>query len=147
MLTLRDSPAFYNWLTDGDDIQRRQDDLVSGLVFDVENNDLWRDGWGTRPETVEGRLARVSELTNAAPRLIPVFSHRYLLAEPCQASNPLFSIVQSDIIIYGADLRTYFLHEFADLLGIESDKARTLTSAMIQARYSTYGQIPFWRAC
>lgn len=54
----------------------------------------------------------------AAPTLIPITGHRYLLAEPCRVGNPVLSVYQADIISYGADLRRYLLIEFAGLLGI-----------------------------
>jgi hypothetical protein len=44
--------------------------------------------------------------------MIPVYSHRYLPAEPCEAGNPVFSIYQTDIIHYGYDLADYFAREF-----------------------------------
>lgn len=141
---LRDRPALYNWLSDGDVIQSRLDDLVSGLTFDVEQNNLWRPGWGRRPATAEARSYRVRELVAGAPRLIPVFGHRFLLAEPCEAGNPVFSIVQSDIIVYGSDLRSYFLVEFADLLGLDRDKVMRESRAMVQDSFRAHAAIPFW---
>lgn len=143
-LILQDAPAFSNWLSDGDILRRRLDDLVTGLQFDVEKNGLWPVTWGVRPATTEARAERVRELVAAAPRLIPVFSHRYLLAEPCQAGNPVFSIVQSDIVVYGADLRTYFLAECADLLGITQAEVRGHVTALRHGQMPTYAAIPFW---
>lgn len=143
-MDFRDRPAFYSWLSDGDAIQIRLDDLISGLVFDVEQNDLWRPGWGSRPATAEARRERIRQLIAAAPRLVPVFEHRYLLAEPCQAGNPVFSIVQSDIIVYGADLRGYFLVEFAELLGLDRDQVMRESRAMVQDRFRAHVAIPFW---
>jgi hypothetical protein len=35
-----------------------------------------------------------------------------LAAEPCRPGNPVFSIVQTDIIYYGADLAHYLVNEF-----------------------------------
>jgi hypothetical protein len=125
-------------------LRRRLDALVWGLEFDVEEANLWRPHWGTRPATAEARAQRVHELVEGAPRLIPVFSHRYLLAEPCQAGNPIFSIVQSDIIVYGADLRSYFLAEFADLLGIDRAQISQEARGLIPARFSAYTAVPFW---
>lgn len=142
--TLRDQPAFYNWLSDGDAIHSRLDSLVFGLLFDVEQNALWRPGWGRRPATAEARSHHVRELVADAPRLIPVFEHRFLLAEPCEAGNPVFSIVQSDIIVYGADLRSYFLVEFADLLGLDRSQAVSQSNALIQDRFRAHAAIPFW---
>jgi len=114
--------------------------LVHGLVFDVERNDLWLPSWGTKPGTLEKREARVRDLVNAAPKLVPVFGHCYLLAEPCEAGNPVFSTYQSDMIVYGEDLYSYFLHEFWDLLGIE----RPADGRERQQSLEPYRAIPFW---
>ena len=44
--------------------------------------------------------------------------HRYLLdAEP----YPVLSVHQSDIIVYGSDLRSFLLHELQAMLGLEGD--------------------------
>lgn len=143
-LELREQPAFYNWLTDTLAIQSRMDDLVTGLLFDVEHNDLWRPGWGVRLAPAEAREQRVRQLVAGAPRLIPVFGHRYLLGEPCEAGRPVLSVMQADIVIYGAHLRDYFLVEFADLLGIDSVQVRKEVGAVIQDCFRTYAAIPFW---
>lgn len=134
------TPSFYNWQTDTTSIQAAYEWLVHGLVFEVQHNDLWLPGWGAKPSTLEKQEAQVRDLVNAAPKLLPVFSHRYLLAEPCEAGNPVFSIYQSDMVIYGEDLHSYFLHEFGDLLGIE----RPADSRQKQPSLEPYRSIPFW---
>lgn len=141
---IHDESSFYNWLTESALIQDRLDALVDGLHFDAANNGLWRPSWGPKPTTAPARAERVRELVSAAPRLIPVFSHRYLLAEPSQAGNPIFSIVQSDTIVFAADLRTYFLSEFADLLDFNRADARKEAAAKVQSNYADYLAIPFW---
>ncbi|HEX8036224.1 MAG TPA: hypothetical protein VF510_20370 [Ktedonobacterales bacterium] len=143
-LALGDEPAFYNWLTDEALLRSALENVVSGLQFDVEENDLWLPQWGERPATEEARAQRVRELVAAAPRLIPVYHHRFLLAEPCQAGNPVFSIHQSDIIVYGAELRTYLLSEFADLLGIDKHEVRNEARNRLQTSFESYAAIPFW---
>ena len=142
--TLRDAPSFYNWLTEGAILRDRLADLVTGLAFDVEEAGLRRSAWGTRPGTVEARAQRVRALVDAALRLIPVFGHRYVLAEPCRPGNPVFSIVQSDLIIYGADLRTSFLAACAELLGLDPGAVRKEVDEAIQAGFASYAAIPFW---
>jgi len=142
--TLHDAPSFYNWLRDDRAIQGRLEVLVGGLQFDVEENDLWRPSWGPKPATALLRAQRVRDLVRAAPRLIPVFSHRYLLADPPQGGNPVFSIVQSDIIVMADELRTYFLFEFADLLGINEGEVRKERDETTQAGLPTHAAIPFW---
>lgn len=136
------APSFYNWQTDTEAIQAAYERLVTGFVFDVQQNALWPQSWGIKPTTVEAQEARVRELVNAAPKLIPVFGHRYLLAEPCQAGNPVLSIYQSDIIIYGVDLHDYFLTDFGALIGQENAYGSQLT----QEKYEAYQAIPFWGA-
>ena len=51
-----------------------------------------------------------------APKLIPLCGHRYIPAEPCEAGNPVFSIYQTDIICYGADLWQYLSNEYMQFL-------------------------------
>ncbi|GHO60945.1 hypothetical protein KSB_94200 [Ktedonobacter robiniae] len=70
----------------------------------------------------------------------PFYSHRYLLAEPCAAGNPVLSIYQSDIIVYSVDLRDYLLTEFGDLIGTPTPYGSQLT----QEKFARYQQIPFW---
>lgn len=142
-LVPNEKPSFYNWLTDAEALQQAFDWLVEGLQFDVEYNGLWLPSWGAMPSRLATQRARVRKLVAAAPRLIPIIGHRYLLAEPCQAGNPVFSIYQSDIIVYGPDLRSYFLFEFADLLGIDWQETERIAREQ-RASEETYAAIPFW---
>jgi hypothetical protein len=144
-MALEAGPSFYNWLTDVDALEGRSARLWEGVQFDVEYNDLWRSSWGPKPATLKAQKARVRELVEGAPKLIPIIGHRYLLAEPCTAGNPVFSVWQSDIVVYGADLRDYLVFEFAELLGfskrIEIERA---TRARVHERFPGYQAIPFW---
>ena len=100
---------------------------------------MWPSSWGTKPGTLEEREARVRELVNAAPKLIPVYQHRYLLAEPCQAGNPVLSIWGTAMIIYSVDLRRYLLDDFSDLVGTDKDDYAWRTPE----RYEEFKKIPF----
>lgn len=138
------APSFYNWQVDTVAIQQAYDWLVEGLWFDVQYNNLWPQTWGVKPVQIEAQETQVRALVKAAPKLIPVFGHRYLLAEPCQAGNPVLSIYQSDIIIYSIDLRHYFLTEFGELVGNGkegSQHARVVSDEEMQEQYLA---IPFW---
>jgi hypothetical protein len=46
------------------------------------------------------------------PRMIPVYSHRYLPAGRGTSGHPVLSVMKTDIVSYGADLETYIRHEF-----------------------------------
>jgi hypothetical protein len=136
-----EEPSFYNWQTERRALQEMFHLPLEGLVFDVESNHMWLGGWGPRPASASARKLRVSDLVQQAPRLIPVFGHRFLLGEPCVAGNPVLSVYQSDIIIYGPNLRRYFLTEFANLLGLDSK--HSMAEGAAEETYPLES-IPFW---
>jgi hypothetical protein len=147
LIVLEDGPSFYNWLTDAEALEAQSAWLWEGLQFDVEYNDLWPKSWGPKPETLDEQKRRARELVEAAPRLIPIFVHRYLLAEPCAARNPVLSVYQSDIVVYGNDLREYLLAEFGDILGLDRRQRKQVEKARdagITVRLEMLASIPFW---
>lgn len=113
-------PGVYHWLRDESAIGAALEDVVQGLVFDVENNVLWPGEWGPRSANADDRERVVRARVAAAPKLAPIFAHRALVIEPRTSGNPVLSIYQSDIIVYGGDLRAYLLTEFASLLPPDS---------------------------
>jgi hypothetical protein len=86
--------------------------VLHGIEFDIESNNLWLERWGKRPETLAAALDIAKKDFATWPKLLPIRGHRFLAAEPCRGGNPVFSIMQTDIIYYGADLPDYLLHEF-----------------------------------
>jgi len=146
-------PSFYDWRPglDGppvsfEGLNGAFDWLCEGINFDIEHG-LWLPSWGTRPATAEGCRQRLRELLAQAPKLLPLYEHRFLLAEPCRSGNPVFSIWQTDIIVYGLDLREYFLWEFAYLLfPTHADRVQHIGERWL-TRWSpvhTGEPIPFW---
>jgi hypothetical protein len=107
----------WDWRSDGANIRQMLEWPLQGLLFDVDHNDLWWPEWGERPDTAETRAEVLRDLVNQAPKLVPLFSHRYIPSEPNESGNPIFSIYQSDIIYYGADLADYFEREFRNARG------------------------------
>jgi hypothetical protein len=105
--------SFPDWRS-GDEAELRDwlDRPRQGVVFDVEYNGFWLDEWGPRPEALMEAKRVAEQLVAAAPRLIPVYSHRMMPDEPQLPDNPVFSVHQTDIIVYGRDLRDYLAHEF-----------------------------------
>jgi len=82
-----------------------------GMCFDVEHNAFWDPAWGERPSVLAEALRIAEGAVRTAPLLIPVYAHRFLPAEPCAPGNPVLSVHQTDIIVYGRDLYEYFLAE------------------------------------
>ncbi|MBY0459424.1 MAG: hypothetical protein K2V38_19040 [Gemmataceae bacterium] len=106
-----------DWFPDwrGGDVARLECDLnwpLEGMQFDIKNNAFWLGEWGPRPASLADAFEVAARAVAAAPRLIPVYSHRYIPADPPKAGNPVFSVYQTDVIVYGADLLSYFAHEF-----------------------------------
>lgn len=92
-----------HWLLDGP---------ADGIAFDVETNGYWRTEWGSRPADVEEATAVAREQIAKAPTLVPVFGHRFISTEPPEEGNPVFSVSQTDVIVYGNDLADYLAVEF-----------------------------------
>ena len=95
------------------EIQDRLDWPYEGICFDIENNFFWLDEWGERPASLEDAFVVAKNFVDKAPKLIPIFSHRYIPDAPNEIGNPVFSVYQTDIIIYGNDLESYLKIEFA----------------------------------
>jgi len=136
-----DGSSFYDWRGDKDVLNDALAWPLEGLLFDVENNSLWPDSWGQKPQEAEVNDT-LSRHVAAAPRLLPVFEHRYLLGDPVKAGNPILSVWQSDIIVYGSDLRQYLILEFSGLLGIAHDDLYELCTAAVTP--DDIAAIPFW---
>jgi hypothetical protein len=92
---------------------------LTGILFDVEEAGLWWPEWGERPPSEAERAEVVTAVVATAPRLIPIYSHRYIPEEPHEAGNPVFSVYQSDIILYGTNLENYLENEFSTPLRYE----------------------------
>jgi hypothetical protein len=110
---------FPDWRSGDEAVLRDWLDLPrQGLHFDIEHKQFWLDEWGPRPPSSEESRRVVTGLVETAPRLIPVFAHRMMPAEPNLPGNPVLSVHQTDIIVYGVDLRDYLIHEFLARDGI-----------------------------
>lgn len=108
---------------------------VDGICFDVEHNAFWYDPWGPRPADLEEACALARRHLQAAPPLVPIYLHRFIPAEPAQAGNPILSVVQADIICYGADLEDYLAREFG------GNGSRPVSPPVGEAGVES---IPFW---
>lgn len=84
-------------------------------MFDVENNVFWPASWGERPDSVAARFEVVKQQVTTWPQLVPLYGHRYLPAAPFGPGAPVFSVVQTDVIIYGTNLLDYAAREFGTL--------------------------------
>ncbi|WP_201604969.1 hypothetical protein [Psychrobacter sp. JCM 18903] len=112
------SNGFVNWRLglqskiEAMDIRKRIDWPFSGIVFDIEHNAFWMEEWGEKSNDLNENIMVAEIYYETYPKMIPIYSHRYIPSEPHKTGNPVFSIYQTDIIYYGYDLAHYFAHEF-----------------------------------
>lgn len=101
-----DMPGFYDWLRDGPSIREAMAavaSVMSRLPFDQQ---AWQRTWLDR---------------DPKPALIPIFGHRYVVADETQW---ILSIVDEDAIVYSDNMRDYLLLELEDLLGQSTSRAQ-----------------------
>jgi hypothetical protein len=109
-----DKNTFPNWRSgDHNHLRGRVDRPLEGLMPHIEQHGFWMDDWGPRPNLPAGALEVARQALRAAPKLIPLYEHRYLPADPLLAGNPVFSVWETDVIFYGCNLWDYFQNEFA----------------------------------
>jgi len=103
------------WSTlDRSSYEEQIDWVLQGILFDVEHANLWLRRWGSQPRNLEAAQDIARQDFALWPKLFPVFGHRFLVVQPKETDNPVFSIMQSDIVCYGANLAHYLLQEFGE---------------------------------
>jgi hypothetical protein len=126
---------FVNWRDESpENILKIEDRLqwpLEGMIFDIKENNYWYYGWGKKPSTQDKAIKKCEQMFKKVPKLIPICSHRYIPMEPMEAGNPIFSVVQTDIIYYGENLEAYLRNEF-------------VTNNIDQTSYDRVKKIRFW---
>lgn len=112
-LALPSGDRWYNWRAENDGQLRKAIRWpIEGVLFDVNHDAFWPASWGERPVDQAERLVIAEQRLQQWPRLVPVYSHRYLPAAPHGGDGPVFSVYQTDVIIYGDSFVDYLKHEF-----------------------------------
>lgn len=114
MMALPISKGFYNWRNFEQDNIVSIKKVINRPIEDVEEvaeEVYWCDDWGEEPENVMDIAQMVRNRLKSAPKLIPVYGHRYIPMIP-EDNPPIISIHDIDIIYYGRNLEDYFKVEF-----------------------------------
>ncbi len=108
------SRGFYNWRDKRNEnviyIKRVMRIPIQGIVENSEDID-WSEEWGEEPSDSNERRKIIEDMVLKAPKLIPIFSHRYMVSVRCE-TPPIFSIYGTDIIYFAKNIIDYFLIEF-----------------------------------
>ena len=114
MTVLPVSQGFYNW--------RNKEQANVELIKSVINQPIryidenpeeiyWCEDWGKEPEDSTVFKNEVKKRLKSAPKVMPVFSHRYMPTTD-EENPPVLSIQGSDVIYMGEDIEDYFNVEF-----------------------------------
>lgn len=117
-LGIPDSKRWLNWRTDTEQkIRERMAWPLDSMCFDIEHSGFWLPEWGPKPARLQDAFEVARQALLKAPTLIPIYAHLYIPAEPHLPGNPIFSVWQTDIIYYGANLVDYLQNEFHPIFG------------------------------
>jgi hypothetical protein len=98
-------------------------------VFILFYNIIFLISFGIKPKNLEDALAVGLKflLSPEVPKMIPLFAHRFIPADPLDEGcfydiffyvfnldNPVFSVMQTDVICYGRNLLHYIYNEIFD---------------------------------
>lgn len=102
-----------DWRGDASAIRRRFEWPVEGIVFDVLENGFWPGSWGTKPADAFDVEAVARRELARWPRLVPLYGHRYIAADHKDWTHPspVFSVYQTDVMVYGCSLFEYARNE------------------------------------
>ena len=150
-------PEFYNWRDFSEEnvekIKNKLNWPIEGILFDIEMNGFWKKCFGKWTDDInENKKKALEYLKNAdneqVPKLIPVYSHRYVPCYPDIMDVPVISVYQTDIIYYGYNLENYFQKE---LYPIKKNSLEEYLKSIIEANSIAkepadlhYKEIPFW---
>lgn len=136
---------FYNWGDFSEDnvkmIKSKLNWPLEGILFDVVENGFWKKCFGPKTNNIEkNQDIAFNYIKNSSneivPKLIPIYSHRYVPCYPDIMNMSVISVYQTDIIYYGYDLEDYFENEFGAI-----DKCKE--QADINYKKEPV-KIPFW---
>ncbi|MBO2008853.1 SMI1/KNR4 family protein [Hymenobacter negativus] len=107
---VQDSCFFFDWLGE----EKMIIDKLNWPYSSMLPNGIWLKSWGVIPDSQDVIFNRFSEWYHQAPKLIPIFGHRYIVSEPYRRGNPVLSVYGWDTIVYGWNLKDYLLNEFSE---------------------------------
>jgi hypothetical protein len=110
---------FYNWYTEEEKIKDMLQWPFRTILQDIMGpNKVWVKSWGTKPSSDEEKEAMFLEWYNKAPKLLPIYGHRFVVSGIDMPDRPILSVWGSDTIIYGWNLRHYLLNEVGEYLNL-----------------------------
>lgn len=118
-LALPVSKGFYNWRLALQEENKPKFMKLLNKPFEEVREDVeeidWVEKWGNEPASRVEVNNKIIDKLAKAPKLIPIYKHRYAISTS-EENSPILSISGWDIIYYGTDLENYIEVEFGDFL-------------------------------
>lgn len=133
MTELPVSKGFYNWRNqDKENIENIKNMLIQPIQYikDMPQEVYWCEDWGEEPEEEDDFDNEVKQRLEKAPKLIPIYLHRYMPMLDNE-NPPIISVHGADVIYMGKDLKDYFMVEYA----MKKQK---------DINFNSIKSIPFW---
>jgi hypothetical protein len=86
---------------------------AEGALHDVRINALWPASWGRRPADELSAESIAAIKIAEWPRMVPFWRHRHIRAG-APSGEPVFSIMQTDCVLYGENLADWSRIEFGE---------------------------------
>ncbi len=127
-----DDYGFPNWRDFSDNnvkkLKERISQPIKRILNDVEYG-FWCYQWGEKPDNLQDALDIAKAQMELVPKMIPIYSHRYIPQYKSEKSIPVFSTVGRDTIVFGKNVFEYLFREFTDIKSISDGES---------------AEIPFW---
>lgn len=114
MIALPISKGFYKWRNfDVKNVEYIKSVIKQPIndINDKPEEIYWCDSWGEEPEDENCMKEEVRKQLSKAPKLIPIYSHRYMPMVSVK-NPPILSVHGTDVIYYGKDLEDYYRVEY-----------------------------------
>lgn len=118
MQALPVAEGFYNWKDFSEENILLIKEMMNRSFEDIDEEAeemgwCWFDDWEEKTDEVKKMAMEVRKQLKNAPKLIPIYGHRYMPI--VEGENiPIFSIYGIDLIYYGGNIEEYFEIEFGD---------------------------------
>lgn len=122
--------VFPDWRRDAEAELNKYQRWVEHIFVQEVEEGFWHPIFGPRPETESLAVDVAISVMRSAPRLVPVYGHRFMVAG--YDNSPIISYQGAlDSIVYGEDLRDYLNREFLNIKPADIS-------------IDTFLNIPFW---
>lgn len=136
--------VLYDQLRDAETIATARATLLERMHERLASGEVWLEEWGTRPRVGRTRARQALQALAAAPRLVPMALHTFVVSGAEHPTSPVFCLHPHDLYLWckAATWEAYLLDEFTDFLGTGVRRyAPAIRRAARRPR-----RVPFWSA-